>query len=163
MLRSEPIIGYERRSASARGDVADEVLVRTGGPQVEPAAVEVKDRRALSRPRRFRPQAGDPSDGIGCDGHVRGSRDALHDGVERTAGSRSCELAFEGCDARSESGRAEGILRAERMDSQPRRFRGHVTHRSEEHTSELQSRLHLVCRLLLEKKKKPFKMTNILC
>src|SRR2546422_5259896 len=30
--------------------------------------------------------------------------------------------------------------------------------RSEEHTSELQSRLHLVCRLLLEKKKK--KRTN---
>src|SRR2546422_3689015 len=30
-----------------------------------------------------------------------------------------------------------------------------LTHvRSEEHTSELQSRLHLVCRLLLEKKKK---------
>src|SRR3989449_2033210 len=29
-----------------------------------------------------------------------------------------------------------------------------ATKRSEEHTSELQSRLHLVCRLLLEKKKK---------
>src|SRR2546422_1596941 len=29
-----------------------------------------------------------------------------------------------------------------------------VVARSEEHTSELQSRLHLVCRLLLEKKKK---------
>src|SRR2546429_3755288 len=29
-----------------------------------------------------------------------------------------------------------------------------IEHRSEEHTSELQSRLHLVCRLLLEKKKK---------
>src|SRR2546429_1850324 len=28
-----------------------------------------------------------------------------------------------------------------------------IRHRSEEHTSELQSRLHLVCRLLLEKKK----------
>src|SRR2546422_3919255 len=28
--------------------------------------------------------------------------------------------------------------------------------RSEEHTSELQSRLHLVCRLLLEKKKKHY-------
>src|SRR2546429_6583757 len=28
--------------------------------------------------------------------------------------------------------------------------------RSEEHTSELQSRLHLVCRLLLEKKKKDY-------
>src|SRR5687768_18280877 len=31
--------------------------------------------------------------------------------------------------------------------------------RSEEHTSELQSRLHLVCRLLLEKKKKRVKRT----
>src|SRR5687768_18164576 len=31
-------------------------------------------------------------------------------------------------------------------------FQGRL--RSEEHTSELQSRLHLVCRLLLEKKKK---------
>src|SRR5690625_226947 len=30
---------------------------------------------------------------------------------------------------------------------------GHQTYRSEEHTSELQSRGHLVCRLLLEKKK----------
>src|SRR2546429_1658591 len=41
-------------------------------------------------------------------------------------------------------------------------FLGHITtgagndiERSEEHTSELQSRLHLVCRLLLEKKKNP--------
>src|SRR5205809_5732848 len=32
--------------------------------------------------------------------------------------------------------------------------------RSEEHTSELQSRLHLVCRLLLEKKKTQHKNTN---
>src|SRR5687768_18338715 len=32
--------------------------------------------------------------------------------------------------------------------------------RSEEHTSELQSRLHLVCRLLLEKKKKKKKKTE---
>src|SRR2546422_4887086 len=32
--------------------------------------------------------------------------------------------------------------------------RWHDQDRSEEHTSELQSRLHLVCRLLLEKKKK---------
>src|SRR3712207_7463200 len=31
----------------------------------------------------------------------------------------------------------------------------HDLHRSEEHTSELQSRQYLVCRLLLEKKKKP--------
>src|SRR2546422_7500222 len=33
------------------------------------------------------------------------------------------------------------------------RHRGEDLLRSEEHTSELQSRLHLVCRLLLEKKK----------
>src|SRR2546422_10683286 len=33
-------------------------------------------------------------------------------------------------------------------------FNDVVPGRSEEHTSELQSRLHLVCRLLLEKKKK---------
>src|SRR5687768_18560019 len=36
----------------------------------------------------------------------------------------------------------------------PRRCSGTGIVRSEEHTSELQSRLHLVCRLLLEKKKK---------
>src|SRR2546422_7940361 len=33
--------------------------------------------------------------------------------------------------------------------------------RSEEHTSELQSRLHLVCRLLLEKKKKGHRSREI--
>src|SRR2546422_8980704 len=33
--------------------------------------------------------------------------------------------------------------------------------RSEEHTSELQSRLHLVCRLLLEKKKKKTRLSTI--
>src|SRR2546429_6374490 len=38
----------------------------------------------------------------------------------------------------------------------PRRdYIGEGDERSEEHTSELQSRLHLVCRLLLEKKYKP--------
>src|SRR2546422_6954507 len=35
-----------------------------------------------------------------------------------------------------------------------------IGERSEEHTSELQSRLHLVCRLLLEKKKKCRKYTK---
>src|SRR2546429_5571031 len=34
--------------------------------------------------------------------------------------------------------------------------------RSEEHTSELQSRLHLVCRLLLEKKKRDHRALNLL-
>src|SRR2546422_6749176 len=43
------------------------------------------------------------------------------------------------------------------------RLTSSATVRSEEHTSELQSRLHLVCRLLLEKKKKkkkPQKQTS---
>src|SRR2546429_3905624 len=41
-------------------------------------------------------------------------------------------------------------LPAERLRSHAELF---LATRSEEHTSELQSRLHLVCRLLLEKKK----------
>src|SRR2546429_1310947 len=39
--------------------------------------------------------------------------------------------------------------------------RGASSWRSEEHTSELQSRLHLVCRLLLEKKKKKKTMIQL--
>src|SRR3712207_8779434 len=49
-----------------------------------------------------------------------------------------------------------GLLeRAGRRDHRPRRERSGVQRRrrSEEHTSELQSRQYLVCRLLLEKKK----------
>src|SRR5690606_41605961 len=43
----------------------------------------------------------------------------------------------------------------EAREAGPRRGRGRcVLHRSEEHTSELQSRENLVCRLLLEKKKR---------
>src|SRR2546422_4184693 len=40
-------------------------------------------------------------------------------------------------------------------------YRETIVERSEEHTSELQSRLHLVCRLLLEKKKNRNKLTNL--
>src|SRR3989442_1231656 len=39
-------------------------------------------------------------------------------------------------------------------------LRPHDLPRSEEHTSELQSRPHLVCRLLLEKKKNSFSFTH---
>src|SRR3712207_8768149 len=41
-----------------------------------------------------------------------------------------------------------------------RRGEGRVSERSEEHTSELQSRQYLVCRLLLEKKKKIINKLN---
>src|SRR2546429_4868976 len=40
---------------------------------------------------------------------------------------------------------------------------GELCDRSEEHTSELQSRLHLVCRLLLEKKKNITSNCLVLC
>src|SRR5436305_10373749 len=52
--------------------------------------------------------------------------------------------------------RADGhahLIEEIRLDERP--------DRSEEHTSELQSRPHLVCRLLLEKKKKKHKTTHI--
>src|SRR2546422_4497644 len=51
----------------------------------------------------------------------------------------------------------EGAVPGHRPQQGARRvskLRDHRPARSEEHTSELQSRLHLVCRLLLEKKKK---------
>src|SRR5438445_8938797 len=52
---------------------------------------------------------------------------------------------------RRDSRRGTGNCRsAPRLEAAPRQARA----RSEEHTSELQSRQYLVCRLLLEKKKK---------
>src|SRR2546422_6127420 len=48
----------------------------------------------------------------------------------------------------------EGHRLPRRGDAVGDALRPSVLDRSEEHTSELQSRLHLVCRLLLEKKKK---------
>src|SRR2546429_2567688 len=49
--------------------------------------------------------------------------------------------------------RSVSCCRAARPPLRPRGPQA-IHPRSEEHTSELQSRLHLVCRLLLEKKKK---------
>src|SRR2546422_8273207 len=59
----------------------------------------------------------------------------------------------------------EAVLETDRPPGEPGGGHGEQTHdceldRSEEHTSELQSRLHLVCRLLLEKKKKKTKHTQ---
>src|SRR5688572_32281410 len=44
--------------------------------------------------------------------------------------------------------------------SRPVEVRGRRHHRSEEHTSELQSQSNLVCRLLLEKKKRTHTVTR---
>src|SRR2546422_6309990 len=59
--------------------------------------------------------------------------------------------------ARARLDEASGPLDGARVHAAPERPPGtgrRRQRRSEEHTSELQSRLHLVCRLLLEKKKK---------
>src|SRR5687768_18118013 len=55
------------------------------------------------------------------------------------------------CDAEHEYKEAKVPAARRRKTGQ---LEAHLVERSEEHTSELQSRLHLVCRLLLEKKKK---------
>src|SRR2546425_8921576 len=62
-------------------------------------------------------------------------------------------------EARARRQRAERVARVDHAhaDDQPeirRVARAHKRDRSEEHTSELQSLAYLVCRLLLEKKKK---------
>src|SRR2546425_3385629 len=51
------------------------------------------------------------------------------------------------------TGQASGWTAQARFTDNPKRITG-KDHRSEEHTSELQSLAYLVCRLLLEKKKK---------
>src|SRR3712207_8262585 len=62
----------------------------------------------------------------------------------RLAQRRSCPARASASAVRSQSSRSRGALRA-------------LVVRSEEHTSELQSRQYLVCRLLLEKKKEGMK------
>src|SRR5689334_24425900 len=72
---------------------------------------------------------------------------------------RGLVVCVDGVGAR---GRAELVERGLELQQARRVARGQrdVVARSEEHTSELQSQFHLVCRLLLEKKKKK-KQTNI--
>src|SRR5687768_18208435 len=59
------------------------------------------------------------------------------------------------------AGNVPGRLDRRLVDRVPERDRQRdLRHRSEEHTSELQSRLHLVCRLLLEKKNKSYTLSH---
>src|SRR5436305_6380217 len=57
--------------------------------------------------------------------------------------------------------RSTGRGASVRTDPVAGRTRRPAMRRSEEHTSELQSRPHLVCRLLLEKKKKKNHLNNV--
>src|SRR3989442_8192165 len=52
------------------------------------------------------------------------------------------------------------VLEHARIDIDPDAEDPGLAERSEEHTSELQSRPHLVCRLLLEKKKKKYRRNS---
>src|SRR3989442_11736111 len=71
----------------------------------------------------------------------------------------SWEAALSGTPPASAQARMRGINKHRSIATGSRTLR---QTRSEEHTSELQSRPHLVCRLLLEKKKKP-EVNNVLC
>src|SRR3989442_8767324 len=68
---------------------------------------------------------------------------SLHDALPISRSRRGLSLGW------PRGHRPLGLVAAALSPGQRRRDRG----RSEEHTSELQSRPHLVCRLLLEKKK----------
>src|SRR6266511_4426029 len=75
-------------------------------------------------------------------------------GVDVGAGIKLAAFDLLGCgvlDRPDEAAGAGGPVRGELLDDP----------RSEEHTSELQSRENLVCRLLLEKKKKKYKNIKI--
>src|SRR3712207_6926253 len=84
---------------------------------------------------------------------------SLHDALPISAGESFCRrgahvICSEVLDeARSRESRDEGQRQGGEHEA-----RHDVAHpaRSEEHTSELQSRQYLVCRLLLEKKKKTY-------
>src|SRR5439155_9348264 len=68
------------------------------------------------------------------------------------------ELSRPVANARSRLGNhsATVLMATGKLPASPRPSAARATPRSEEHTSELQSRGHLVCRLLLEKKKNEF-------
>src|SRR5437016_7963563 len=75
----------------------------------------------------------------------QGSRSKIRDRLSRIASALE-EPCF--------GGSPRGVHRGRRSDQRPARRDRRGRNRSEEHTSELQSLTNLVCRLLLEKKKK---------
>src|SRR3712207_8336851 len=75
---------------------------------------------------------------------------SLHDALPISSSGRASASAGRGsCDATAERRPPSPARRPARRLGRP-----DLAARSEEHTSELQSRQYLVCRLLLEKKKK---------
>src|SRR5699024_12883546 len=87
--------------------------------------------------------------------YIHSSRDHRH--LHSFPTRRSSDLARHGGPRRSAPDGSSGSA-AGPVSPRGGRARRRLPRRSEEHTSELQSRFDLVCRLLLEKKKK--KLTN---
>src|SRR5690348_17364216 len=72
----------------------------------------------------------------------------------RSMMARGTDESADGRKARDRGGMHRGGCHGTTRGESGDRDGGGARHRSEEHTSELQSPVHLVCRLLLEKKKK---------
>src|SRR3989449_4720396 len=85
-------------------------------------------------------------------------KDKLRKYKDQTAAVKTNEaykaLQHEIANAEAEIAKAEDRLLERMVAGEEYERQVKAAERSEEHTSELQSRLHLVCRLLLEKKKK---------
>src|SRR5690554_7447727 len=73
--------------------------------------------------------------------------------VDQVSVAVACEVELLRLHERLQHGRVRAFDPSRRLVGE--RFEPHL--RSEEHTSELQSRPHLVCRLLLEKKKNQYR------
>src|SRR5207249_8338833 len=91
--------------------------------------------------------------------NLRDLRALLRTGFWSTARAKARQSRRESADNHGHRGgsghaRPARSRRREALACAQRRSVPHVYSRSEEHTSELQSRFDLVCRLLLEKKKK---------
>src|SRR3712207_7929649 len=85
---------------------------------------------------------------------------SLHDALPIYPGEYRVRQAE--CDVRRDSaGSPSRLLRRVHREA-PERVRHGCWRRSEEHTSELQSRQYLVCRLLLEKKKNKIKKSRMI-
>src|SRR5260370_2387982 len=79
---------------------------------------------------------------------------SLHDALPISGGGGAAASRDAGVDRPAVFRDAGADDRSRPPIRRPRRHHGPIDTRSEEHTSELQSHLNLVCRLLLEKKKK---------
>src|SRR3989449_2990355 len=76
---------------------------------------------------------------------------SLHDALPICPGYVAAYAGIDLLDVPTSFSRTQGDIH---VFGNPHIWTSPLNARSEEHTSELQSRLHLVCRLLLEKKKK---------